>query len=92
MRHRRGRKPSDGPVSHHIEWTASFVRLRAELEEYADRTGDPPPRDLDVALAVAEEDFAAHRDRWENYPSAPAIPTGSTQTSLEKPLGASGAP
>jgi hypothetical protein len=70
-----GRPKGTGPAQHHLEWLEMYLTKQAELERDHDelrdldllREGDRPPSKLDVALAVAEDDFSLHRERWQGY-------------------------
>jgi hypothetical protein len=72
---RRGRKPSQTPLSHHTEWLRSYEALRDEMQEnYSERRelglladGEQPPKTWHVLLAVAERDWSQHRERWPGY-------------------------
>jgi DNA-binding NarL/FixJ family response regulator len=75
----RGRPKGSGPPDYHLEWAEHFEFRRAELQQqYEERLaldllglGEQPPTDSDAFLAVAEADFEAHPERWNDYSHAP---------------------
>ena len=87
-RHRRGRRPAAGPAPHHLEWAELYALLERELrEEYEERhelgllsEGEKPPSNYDIALAVAETDFAQSPERWAGYASSPSDPQALAPT------------
>jgi hypothetical protein len=82
IHHRSGRRPSTTPSPHHLEWADAFRQMEAQLiDDFEKRCAlgllepdDRRPSRRNIALAVAERDYAARPDRWPDYPHAPGDP------------------
>jgi DNA-binding CsgD family transcriptional regulator len=76
----RGRPKGAGRADYHDAWLEMFLLKEVELWRDYEQSrdlgllveGDPSPRKMDIALAVAENDFSLHPERWNGYPSSPA--------------------
>jgi DNA-binding XRE family transcriptional regulator len=75
LRHARGRKPSLGPASHHLEWAVEFAATEAEFErDFELGVRRRLPTNWEIALDVAERDWEARPERWKGYASDPRDP------------------
>jgi hypothetical protein len=90
----RGRPKGAGRADYHDAWLEMFLLKEVELWRDYEQSrdlgllveGDPAPRKMDIALAVAENDFSLHPERWNGYPPSPA-----DQTALDPALARSAA-
>jgi hypothetical protein len=78
----RGRPKGSGRAEHQMEWLEMFVAKQVELERNYEEsrelgllaTGERPPNQMDVAEAVAVDDFALHPERWPDCSPARGDP------------------
>jgi hypothetical protein len=69
---RRGRRPRAAPPDYHLEWAAQFEflteRFLTEYERDVELGLDPErPSKYAVYIAIADDDFVRHRERWPDY-------------------------
>jgi predicted transcriptional regulator len=82
LRYAGGHPSGKGPPDYHFEWARALVERLEELEREHEqlvelelaKTDDRPTK-WQAALSVAEDDFHAHRDRWDGYPGSPSDPS-----------------
>jgi hypothetical protein len=84
-----GRKPGSRLPSYYAEWAAKLEELRDyhERRHLADPDEEPMPTDWALFGVIAEEDYAAHPDRWGYNPeTAPRSAKMKVQAAITKHL------